>query len=165
MVLDTVEATISVEKMVTPLTMVETLTTVVVVLKVPVTAAFVVVTVVVTGTVEVTVDGGPVTVFTGVEVDRMRIISGSNVVVDFVVLIAVLAEVVASFVTHLTELKVEEPTVFVKSALTWSNMARKKNMWKIMMECKSKRLTKDVVDLGMWRGNRSLLVLPSGCID
>ena len=100
-----------------------------------------------TGTVEVTIDSGPVTVFTGVETGRMRIISGSNVIVDVIVLIAVFAEVVARFVAHLTELKVEEPTVIVKSAVTWSNMARMRKIWKIITECELKILRIQWLDI------------------
>lgn len=118
MVLFTVELTGSVIKPVETFTTVATLTIVVVVLNVPINAAFVVVTVVVTGTVEVTVDAGPVTIFTGVETGKMRTISGSNAVVDVVVFIAVLAEVVASFIAYITVVKVEEPTLVVKSTLT-----------------------------------------------
>ena len=136
-VLVTEEVTVSVVKSVTKFTTVVTVTMVVVVLNMPVTAALVVITVVVTGTVEVTVDGGPVTVFTGVETDRMRTISGDTVVVAVVALIAVLAEVIANFVAHLTVLKVEELTVRVRSALTFSNRAKKRISLKIIMQRES----------------------------
>lgn len=51
-----------------------------------------------------------------------------------VVLIVVLAEVVASLVVHLTVVKVVEPTVIVKSALTLSNRAKKIKNLNISMQ-------------------------------
>lgn len=113
--------------------MVTTLTMVVVVLQVSVTAALVVTTVVVTGTVEVTVDAETVIDFTGMEAARITTISGGPVVVDVVVLIDVLAEARASFVLHLSMVNVEKPTVIVKSALTFSNRAKKKKNWNIII--------------------------------
>lgn len=137
-VLVTIEMTVSVSKSVDTLTTFTPVKMVVVVLKVAVTAVFVAVTVFVTRTVEVTVSGEAGTVFTGVETDCMRIVSGGNVVVNVIVLIAVLAEVVASLVVHLTVVRVEEPSVVVKSALTLSNRAKKSKPSKIIMQCELK---------------------------
>lgn len=51
------------------------------------------------------------------------------------VLMAVLAEVVANFVVHLTVVRMEEPTVIVRSALTLSNRAKKSKTLKTIVQC------------------------------
>ena len=74
------------------------------------------------------------TVVTGVETNWIRTVSGGNVVVVVVVLIVVLAEVVASLVVHLTVVRVVEPTVIVKSALTLSRRPKKTKILNIIVQ-------------------------------